>query len=85
MNKIIKYLIKAITKQERLLKAIVSLKTKVELLEMEVSALKQTIAIMDNSRVQDNLKINQYTKAIAETLQIIQNWVNEHTRQSWKN
>jgi len=85
MNKIIKYLIKAITKQERLLKAIVSLKTKVELLEMEVSALKQTIATMDNIRVQDNLKINQYTKDVAVTLQIIQNWINEHMRQTWKN
>ena len=85
MNKIIKYLIRGITMQKKLIKSNVKLQTKIELMEIycerlnqNLNALNQVVVLMDTSRVNDNLKMNQYTKDIADTLSIIKAWINEH-------
>jgi len=85
MNKVIRYLIKAITKQERLLKAIVSLKTKVELLEMTNKDLYCRIEVLKLQREQENKEMYTFCKQTISNLAEIKAWIQEHTRQSWKN
>jgi hypothetical protein len=54
MSKIIKYLIRVLTNQERLLKVIIALKTKVELLEMTNKDLYYRIEVLKQQREQEN-------------------------------